>query len=192
MPVEFIGMIAPQEYSEIIPPTGLWAPTAIQFACRPRRLGEARHRPLLIRPDGFIVAPGCSGDRAARRAVGPSPRLHRPDRGGPQARHARSVLGRTAGAARDHRGKRRRAGARRRLPRQGRAVPPHGRVPRRGAAYVDGHRTVRLRRRVLHREALVLRRALRARASSADLLRRFVRRGRRRVGQARRRVRALG
>jgi alkanesulfonate monooxygenase len=60
MPVEFIGMIAPQEYSEIIPPTGPIADAdfAIRFARAHEDSGFDR---VLIgyfsfAPDGFIVA----------------------------------------------------------------------------------------------------------------------------------------
>jgi alkanesulfonate monooxygenase len=60
MPVEFIGMIAPQEYSEIIPPTGPIADGdfAIRFARAHEESGFDR---VLIgyfsfAPDGFIVA----------------------------------------------------------------------------------------------------------------------------------------
>jgi alkanesulfonate monooxygenase len=60
MPVEFIGMVAPQEYSEIIPPTGPIAdgPFAIKFARAHEDSGFDR---VLIgyfsfAPDGFIVA----------------------------------------------------------------------------------------------------------------------------------------
>jgi alkanesulfonate monooxygenase len=60
MPVEFIGMIAPQEYSEIIPPTGPIADA--EFAVRFARAHEDSgfDRVLIgyfsFAPDGFIVA----------------------------------------------------------------------------------------------------------------------------------------
>ena len=197
MPVEFIGMMAPQESSEIVAAAGPVVDPAVT-----RRFAQAHEdsgfdRVLIgyfsTMPDGFAVAsyvlahterlgvllahrPGFVAPTVAARAPG----------------HRRPVRRRPPGRPHHHGRRRRRAGARRRPPRRGDALPAPRRVRRPAAAHVDRHRAVRPRGRVLQGAQGVLGGQVRAGAAHPGVLRRLVGRRARHLGPSRRRVRHVG
>ena len=150
-PTEFIGMIAPTEYSEIIaaPENPVDPDFAVRFA---RAHEEAGFDRVLIgwfsnAPDGFIVASWVLANTTRLKVL----LAHRPGFASPtvaarqlatldqfsQGRLAVHII--TGGDDADQ-------APRRRLARRRRPLPPHRRVPRRRPPHLDRHRALRPRR----------------------------------------------